>query len=123
MKYLDARELARDLRKNQTKAEECLWRRVRNRRFFKYKFSRQFLIEHSKGSYFIADFYCHEAKLIVEVDGKIHLKQKEYDENRTRILESLGYRVIRLQNEEVINDWEGTDEKILQAIKGNRTLP
>ena len=62
------------------------------------------MIEHSKGSYFIADFYCHEAKLIIEVDGDIHIKQKEYEESRSRILESLGYRVIRLKNEEVLKD-------------------
>jgi len=118
MKYLDARNFARELRKNQTKAEECLWRRVRNRRFFGYKFSRQFLIEHTRGSYFIADFYCHCAKLIVEVDGLIHLKRKDYDENRTRILNGLGYQVIRLKNEKVLKDWPGTDQKILEAIKG-----
>ncbi|NVJ45641.1 MAG: endonuclease domain-containing protein [Cytophagia bacterium] len=118
MRYLDARNFARELRMNQTKAEDCLWRRVRNRRFFGYKFTRQFLIEYSKGSYFIADFYCHEAQLIVEVDGKIHLQQKEYDESRTRILNDLGYKVIRLKNEDVIDDWEGTDKVILEAIKG-----
>ena len=118
MKYLDARSFARELRKNQTKAEECLWRRVRNRRFYGYKFTRQFLIEHSRGSYFIADFFCHEAKLIVEVDGPTHLARRDYDENRTQILNSLGYQVIRLRNEEVLKDWPGTDQKILEAIRG-----
>lgn len=118
MNYLQARSFARELRKNQTKAEDCLWRRVRNRRFFGYKFTRQFLIEHSKSSYFIADFYCHEAKLIVEVDGKIHLLQKKYDASRSQILTDLGFKIIRLKNEEVIDDWEGTDKVILEGIKG-----
>ena len=123
MKYTQARSFARELRKNQTKAEASLWKRLRNGRLEGYKFSRQYLIEHSKGAYFIADFYCHQARLIVEVDGEIHLKQQDYDQNRDQILRSLGYEVLRLKNREVLKDWIGTDKKILNLIESRLNHP
>jgi len=62
--------------------------------------------QHPYGIY-ILDFYCFEAKLAVEVDGKIHLNQKEYDLERTKYLEASGLIVLRIENEDVINrlDW------------------
>ena len=93
---------ARDLRKNQTEAEDVLWRRLRNRKFLGKKFLRQhpivFKIE-GKERFFIADFYCREKRLVVEIDGKIHLKQKEYDQYRDLIVQNLGLKVIRVKNE------------------------
>ncbi|MEO6190942.1 MAG: DUF559 domain-containing protein, partial [Saprospiraceae bacterium] len=69
------------------------------------KFLRQFKIEHSNINdtlnYFFVDFYCHEIKLIVEIDGEIHAHQKGYDAERQNILEEMGYNVIQIQNEEL----------------------
>jgi very-short-patch-repair endonuclease len=66
-----AKIICRDLRKRQTKAEEIFWQAVRNRKFLGNKFLRQHPIFYDlkgKESFFIADFYCHEKKLIVELD-------------------------------------------------------
>jgi len=110
MKYSDALEFARNLRKNQTPAEIFFWSRVRNRKFLGKKFKRQYLIQyfdeiHEK-AFFIADFYCHEIKLVIEIDGKIHEKQKVFDQYREDIIRSLGYQVIRFTNKEVIYNWQ-----------------
>jgi len=51
--------------------------------------------------FFIADFYCHEKKLVLEIDGKIHQRQKDYDQLRTHIINTLGIKVIRFKNEEI----------------------
>ena len=95
---------ARDLRKNQTEAEDIFWRRLRNRGFLGKKFLRQhpiiYMIEGEK-RFFFADFYCKEKKLVVEVDGGIHLGQKEYDQYRDLIIQGLGLRVIRVNNETI----------------------
>lgn len=101
-------ELARDLRKNQTASEKLLWQNLRNRKLNGFKFNRQFPIVYGRNFdgtslFFIADFYCHEKKLIIELDGKIHEFQKEYDKERDAILNDLGLRVIRIKNEELEN--------------------
>ena len=54
----------------------------------------------------MADFYCHEKKLVLEIDGKIHLGQKDYDELRTHIINALGIKVIRFRNEEIEENFE-----------------
>ena len=93
----------RDLRKNQTPSEKMLWQCLRNRKLAGYKFYRQHpikVVHDGKTRYFIADFYCHEKNLVIEVDGKIHDNQKEYDEYRTFLINQLGIRVFRLKNEE-----------------------
>ncbi len=107
---------SRQLRRNSTNAEKIFWNSVRNRKFLGKKFNRQFPIFYDlngKESFFIADFYCHEEKLIIEIDGKIHEKQIEKDLKRTEILNSLGYKVIRFNNEEIESDVE----KVLGKIK------
>jgi very-short-patch-repair endonuclease len=65
--------------------------------------------------YYIADFYCHEKKLVIEIDGKIHDHQKEYDNYRTFIINQLGMRVWRLKNEE-LDDITGVIAKIKRII-------
>jgi very-short-patch-repair endonuclease len=87
---------ARELRKNPTSYEEILWNRLRRRQQNGIYFRRQ----HPYGIY-ILDFYSFEAKLAIEVDGMIHLDRKEYDNERTRFLESSGLRVIRFKNEDI----------------------
>ncbi|MEI6348544.1 MAG: endonuclease domain-containing protein [Bacteroidota bacterium] len=92
---------ARELRKRMTRPEEKMWQLLRNRQFQNLKFRRQ----HPIGR-FIVDFYCHELKLIVEIDGSIHDTeiQKERDESRTFMFEELGLKVIRFENQMVMND-------------------
>jgi len=96
---------ARNLRKNQTPAEGLLWKYLRNRKLSGCKFLRQhpiaYRIFNSTTGYFIPDFYCIEKKLIIELDGKIHDFQKEYDQNREAILKDLDLKVIRFKNEEL----------------------
>ncbi|MCU4156718.1 endonuclease domain-containing protein [Carboxylicivirga sp. A043] len=102
------RENAKLLRKELTTAEKVLWNKLRNRQLNGLKFRRQHPID-----IFIADFYCHEKKLVVEVDGQIHNKQKEYDEGRTAELQRLGVSVIRFTNEEVENHVRDVYQRIL----------
>jgi len=91
---------ARNLRNSMTPGEKVLWHYLRKKKFSGYIFRRQHPI-----SKFIVDFYCHKARLVIEVDGKIHdnPENKEYDQNRTTELENLGLRVIRFKNEDVLN--------------------
>ena len=102
-------ERARILRKNTTCSENILWQRIRKKRLSGKIFRRQHPI-----SQFIADFYCHEAKLVIEIDGSIHDNQenKENDENRTFELEKLGLKVIRFKNEEI----ESNINKVLEIL-------
>ena len=88
---------AREMRHPQTPAEATLWQQLRNRNL-EFKFRRQHPIER-----FIIDFYCAEVKLCIEIDGGSHLEQEqqEYDSVRTKVLESIGYRVIRFTNSDV----------------------
>ena len=100
---------ARELRHRTTEAEEKLWLSLRNRQLKGKKFRRQ----HAVAGY-IADFYCHESKLIIELDGHFHKKPdaKEYDNSRTARLNEMGITVLRFWNEELIND----PSKVLQKI-------
>ena len=92
-----------------TEAEEILWKRLRNNKLEELKFRRQHPLD-----IFIADFYCHQKKLIIELDGGIHdnLEQKEYDEGRTFELEEKGFKILRFRNEEVINNIEDVLSRI-----------
>jgi very-short-patch-repair endonuclease len=93
---------ARELRKHQTSAEECLWEHLRDRRLNGFKFRRQCPL----GPY-IADFYCAAFRVIVEIDGDIHKYQKDQDDDRTAQFEAYGYHVIRFKNQDVLEktDW------------------
>jgi len=115
----------RELRKNSTKAEQVFWERVRNRKFEGKKFNRQFPIFYDlygKETFFIADFYCHEEKLVVELDGKIHDYTLEHDKLRTGIINSLGTRVIRFKNEEVEQNIENVMLKISKIMTHPKPL-
>jgi very-short-patch-repair endonuclease len=87
---------AKELRKNLTRSEEILWSCLRGRKQKKMYFRRQ----HPYGIY-ILDFYCFKANLAIEVDGGIHLNQVEYDDERTKYLESSGLTVLRFNNQDV----------------------
>jgi very-short-patch-repair endonuclease len=99
-------KLCRELRVNQTESEKLLWSRIRNRKLLGKKFLRQhpiFFDLSGKETFYIADFYCHELKLVVEIDGEIHKYKKNKDEERDKILELLGLAVIRIKNELIMN--------------------
>lgn len=95
-----------------TPAEEKLWQKLRNKQLLGFKFRRQHSIDR-----FIVDFYCGQANLIIEVDGSIHEYTQMEDAIRQEFLESLGFRVIRFRNEEVLNSLEGVLEKILGELQ------
>jgi very-short-patch-repair endonuclease len=109
-----AQSHARELRQAQTPAEKLLWSKRRDRRLNGYKFRRQQPI----GRY-IADFFCPEARLIIELDGHSHAEQVEHDQERTRWLESEGYRVARFYNWDVTRNLAGVLQEIarLTAIR------
>lgn len=91
---------AAELRKSTTQAEKVLWQQLRNRKVIGLKFRRQHPVD-----IFILDFYCHERKLAVEVDGGIHNNedQREWDENRTFELNEFGIKILRFTNDDVID--------------------
>lgn len=98
---------ARDFRSNMTDTEKILWKELRKRKVSGYRFLRQHPILYNGNlksyNYFIADFYCHEIKVVIEVDGPIHTESKEYDEYRDSEMEHLGLHVLRIKNEELEN--------------------
>ena len=115
-----AKVICRDLRTNSTEAERILWEVVRNKKLGEKKFYRQYPFFHDvtgKETFFVGDFYCHEEKLIIELDGKYHQYQLKEDTDRTTVLNYLGLRVIRFRNEEVINDLNMVIRKIKQELE------
>jgi len=100
---------ARELRKKQTPAEALLWQLLRNRRLLGFKFRRQ----HQFGDY-IADFYCHEAQLVIECDGSAHDPNEawHHDQERDAYMIAQGLRVLRFSNERIANDTENVLEEI-----------
>ncbi|MCL1911561.1 MAG: endonuclease domain-containing protein [Leptospirales bacterium] len=97
---------ARSLRQRQTPAEKIFWQQVKNRQTG-YKVIRQKPLRYYVGKklrYFIADFYCQELNLVIELDGKIHQYQQEYDEARDCIINQMNLRVIRIENETILNN-------------------
>lgn len=108
---------AREMRQPQTPAEATLWQNLRNRNL-KYKFRRQHPIDR-----FIIDFYCAEAKLLIEIDGDSHLQKEqiEYDEARTEYLEELGYKLIRFTNDDVRYNIHAVVDEIVRVIESRIT--
>jgi very-short-patch-repair endonuclease len=107
---------ARHLRRYQTDAERVLWFRLRDRRLNGLKFKRQVPIDR-----YVVDFCCAEARLIVELDGGQHATRDET--NRTAILESMGYLVLRFWNNDVLQNTEGVLEEILNTVNRNPQEP
>jgi very-short-patch-repair endonuclease len=107
-----SRRRARELRQESTPAEEALWGRLRDRQILGLKFRRQYPINR-----YIADFCCPELRLVIEVDGAVHETeaQIDHDQNRGEYLQSLGYRVLRFPNEEILLSSRTVLEKIAQA--------
>ena len=98
---------ARKMRREPTPAEAVLWEALRKGKHRGLRFRRQFIIEP-----YIVDFYCHKAKVVIEIDGGVHNTQEEFDQKREDDLQSMGYRIIRFSNHDVIHHLE----KILYRI-------
>ena len=115
--WKDLKPLAREMRKEPTEAEDVLWQRLRGKQLGA-RFRRQHAIDR-----FIVDFYAHEPRLIIEVDGPVHETQKEYDAMRQSFLESLGYRVLRFTNEQVLQDVHAVLRVIQAALEPHPLSP
>ena len=113
------KEPARKLRENMTIAEHCLWTRLRLKHLG-YMFSRQKPI----GDY-IVDFYCHKARLVVEVDGGQHFTEDIASNDRIRdeYMRNLGLTVLRFSNSEVLKNTDGVTEAIYEFLEKNPLNP
>ena len=105
-------EFRKELRRNLTPAEAFLWKYLKSKQFN----GKRFVKQHSIGNY-IVDFYCASEKLIIELDGEVHQTPNamEYDEKRTKYLETLGYTVIRFENKMVFDNFQS----VMLEIKDN----
>jgi very-short-patch-repair endonuclease len=101
---------ARRLRRESTSPERILWSILRGGQLAGLKFRRQ----HPIGPY-IADFYCHSASLVVELDGMSHDTTREYDQRRDEYLKRQGLTVLRILNDEVMSDLDAVAMAILAA--------
>ncbi|SDZ55159.1 MULTISPECIES: endonuclease domain-containing protein [Rhodonellum] len=108
---------ARELRKRLTPSEKILWETLKGKSFRGLKFRRQHPIHK-----FIVDFYCHELKLVIEIDGGIHdtMDQKEYDMGRTFELNELGLEILRFGNEMILSDIQLTLIEISKFIDSHQ---
>lgn len=107
-------EYARQNRNKPTPAEAALWEELRAKRMKGLKFRRQHPI-----GVFIVDFYCHHARLAIEIDGAYHFgdQQQEYDQNRTLLLEQAGIKEIRFSNDQVLNHRKDVIDSILATLE------
>jgi len=119
------KQVTRKLRREQTESETVLWEVLRNRKLIGRKFLRQCPIVfewEGKKRFFIADFYCHAAKLAVELDGAVHLRQKDYDKARDYVLKSMGIKVLHIKNEKVISNMKEVIANLEEEL-GKATCP
>ena len=117
----DLVHLARELRQRQTPAEEILWQLLRGRKILGLKFRRQ-----QQLGPFIADFYCHDARLVIELDGGVHEIQEQAarDENRDFYLRENRLQVLRLANDRILEDPESVIRTIAHATgRWDDTVP
>jgi very-short-patch-repair endonuclease len=106
------RDRAIDLRKRGTHPEQILWSILSGRQLAGLKFRRQHPIEP-----YIVDFYCAEAKLVIELDGQSHNGQENYDADRSVLLANLGLQIVRITNDEVLTNLDGVAEGILRVVR------
>ena len=105
--------IAHEMRHASTPAEEALWQHLRNRQLDGVKFRRQHAVEG-----YIVDFIAIEHRLIVEVDGEVHTQpeQQEWDQERQRVLEEKGFRILRFRNQQVFDDIGAVTDAIKTAM-------
>jgi len=94
-----------------TNYEKLIWERLKGKQICGLRFRRQHPID-----IFIVDFFCHEVRLVVEIDGEIHDQQEEYDDGRSAEMEKFGIRVIRFTNSEVEKNIEVVINKIKKVV-------
>ena len=104
-------ELAKDLRNNMTRSEETMWSVLKMKQIGGYKFRCQHPVYR-----YILDFYCHQKRLAIEIDGKIHDSQQEYDRYRDEFLQSIEIRTLRIENKDVLNNIETVKEMIKREL-------
>ena len=106
--------LALQMRKNPTEAEKVMWKILRKFRQSGFPFRRQHLIE-----FYIADFYWHNLRLVIEADGEIHSAKEiqSHDDGRTGELERFGIKVLRIANNQILQDNDLVVEKINATLK------
>ena len=105
--YLLIKEIRDSLKGNPTEAEKVIWRFLKNKQIG-FKIRRQHIIDD-----YIVDFVCLNKDVVIEIDGKVHVNQKEYDDMRSARLNELSFKVIRFTNEEVFEN----PEKVANQIK------
>ncbi|MGM9511955.1 endonuclease domain-containing protein [Larkinella sp. GY13] len=105
---------ADELRRMLTPAEKIVWKALRANQLEGFRFKSQHPLSH-----FIADFYSHKARLVVEIDGGIHQEreQMEYDKGRTRLMEELGITVLRFSNEDVFHHLPSVLDRIRSFLR------
>jgi very-short-patch-repair endonuclease len=111
-------ETAKLLRNNMTYHENLLWKKLNGKKICNVRFRRQHPI-----MFFIVDFYCHEAKLVVEVDGEIHKDKIDYDDGRSAEMEKFGIIVIRFKNIEIENNIEEVVSEIETIVNERLKSP
>ena len=110
-------EKAKILRSNMTYAEMKLWEMLKKKQVLGLRFRAQHPIH-----IFIADFYCHSLKIVIEVDGNVHdiPEQKEYDIGREAEINQFGIKVIRFTNNQVLNDIDMVIDQIILTCSNRR---
>jgi len=116
LNYRFLKEIRKGLKENQTDAEKVMWGYLRNKQTG-YRIRRQHVVDN-----FIPDFVCLSKKVVIEIDGGIHLQQKEFDALRTNTLNEKGYKVIRFTNEEVFASPESVASKIKEILDSRETF-
>jgi len=116
---VEFRDVVNQLRRSQTPAEKVVWKLLRNRKINGYRFIRQYAIPFAIAGvsrFFVADFYCAKKLLVVEIDGDSHIDKDDYDEIRDHILEQKGIKVVRFENEDIMQNSQGFVEKLKKIL-------
>jgi len=111
------KERARRLRNHSTFGEILLWNQLKRKQILGFIFYRQKPI-----SQYIADFYCHKLKLIIEIDGSSHIGKEDYDRTRQDNLEQLGFKFLRFQEREVQKNISGVVEEIMRFAQDTQNV-
>ncbi|HEY3285247.1 MAG TPA: DUF559 domain-containing protein [Armatimonadota bacterium] len=107
------RLLAKRLRGHMTNAEQILWLRLRANRLDGWHFRRQQIIDG-----LVVDFYCHQARLVVELDGDVHEGREEYDAARDQALRSRGLTVLHFSNDQALDETDEVVREIRERLRG-----
>ena len=106
---------AKELRSDMTPAEKILWARLRKNQLNGLHFRRQQVIDG-----FMADFYCHAAGIVLELDGLIHLKQADYDQERDRVIAAHNLQVVRISNDEIMSNLDNLLPRIESLCRSRK---